>query len=88
MDVIDEAMRVFGNHRILVNTLSENTTNPYIKQNIQTVNKAIKEKCKCIPQISKINSMNLTLKDNIHFTAASVKIIASKVLDSVHNKNV
>ncbi len=89
MHTIDEALRVFNNHRLLINTLSEYVTNPQTKQIIHSINIAIEKKCRSTPELSLIDSKNLELKDNnIHFTATPVKIIAIKVLDSVHYINI
>lgn len=87
IETIDEAMKVFNDCRILVNTLPENITDQRVKQTVMAINKAIEEKCKYTPELSVINSKGAGLRDSIHFTATAVKDIASKVLDSVHYRH-
>ena len=84
IDTIDEAMKVFPDRRILVNTLSENIKDNRIRNTVKYVNKAIEEKCQEILELSVIDSKNSQLKDNIHFTYTEYKNIARKVLDSVN----
>ncbi len=81
---IDEAMSVFNECRIPVNTLSENVLDPSLKKTLTFINDAIEAMCHANPELSMIDSRIAMLKDSIHFASHEIHSIACKVLNSVH----
>jgi hypothetical protein len=71
-----------------VNTLPEDVSDKTLKNNLKMVNEAIIPKCNSKPELSVIDARNLPMKDNIHFTTASIQELAGKVLDSINYSHV
>ncbi len=88
IDTIEEALRVFPDCRILINTISEQVDNPTLRQKIRSLNTAIQYECSCISELLVVDTAHLPLRDSIHFTVTALKSLASKVMDSVHYINV
>ncbi len=83
-NVINKALEVFSDHRILINTIPESDVADSLRETIKTVNHAIITKCSIVPELTLVDYKKLRLKDSIYFTAGSVSEVST--IDHINNK--
>ena len=87
LNTIEDTINTFPNSRILVNTMPVLVRNPNLKSHIRKLNDAVREKCSSKPELTVIESENLPLRDNIHFSKHSIKELASMIMREVNYSN-
>ncbi len=60
-NVINKALEVFSDHRILINTVPELDVAGSLRETIKTVNRAIITKCSIEPELTLVNCRKLRL---------------------------
>ena len=83
LDAVREAIRIFPDSRIIVNSPSTKVKDQAVAQRLTNLHKHLEGISRAHNNVTVMNSMDLPLRDGIHWTVKSRKLLASNIVTRV-----